>query len=90
MKEKVLSEHFSVDNFFKLDVYLKHNGYQAVKKAITELNPEKILKAVSHWQQYDSDRTTGFSQQASRYFGDGHAASSILDALFHFTGRKAA
>ncbi len=46
MKEKVLSEHFSVDNFFKLDVYLKHNGYQAVKKAITELNPEKILKEV--------------------------------------------
>ncbi|GAG24541.1 unnamed protein product, partial [marine sediment metagenome] len=26
-----------------LDVYLKHNGYQAVKKALTELNPEKIL-----------------------------------------------
>jgi NADH-quinone oxidoreductase subunit F len=46
VKEKVLSEHFSIDNFFKLDVYLKHNGYQAVKKAITELNPEKILKEV--------------------------------------------
>jgi len=46
VKEKVLSEHFSVDNFFKLDVYLKHNGYQSVKKAITELNPEKILKEV--------------------------------------------
>jgi NADH-quinone oxidoreductase subunit F len=44
LKEKVLSEHFSIDNFFKLDVYLKHNGYQAVKKALTELNPEKILK----------------------------------------------
>ena len=44
MKEKVLSKHFSLDNFFKLDVYLKHNGYQAVKKALTELNPEKILK----------------------------------------------
>lgn len=44
MKEKVLSEHFSIDNFFMLDVYLKHNGYQAVKKALTELNPEKILK----------------------------------------------
>ncbi len=44
MKEKVLSEHFSIDNFFKLDVYLKHNGYQAVTKALTELNPEKILK----------------------------------------------
>ncbi len=43
MKEKVLSEHFSIDNFFMLDVYLKHNGYQAVKKALTELNPEKIL-----------------------------------------------
>jgi len=44
VKEKVLSEHFSIDNFFMLDVYLKHNGYQAVKKALTELNPEKILK----------------------------------------------
>jgi len=44
VKEKVLSKHFSLDNFFKLDVYLKHNGYQAVKKALTELNPEKILK----------------------------------------------
>jgi len=46
VKEKVLSEHFSIDNFFKLDVYLKHNGYQAVKKALTALNPDKILKEV--------------------------------------------
>lgn len=44
MKEKILTKHFSIDNFFKLDVYLKHNGYQAVRKALTELNPEKILK----------------------------------------------
>lgn len=44
MKEKNLTKHFSIDNFFKLDVYLKHNGYQAVTKALTELNPEKILK----------------------------------------------
>lgn len=44
MKEKYLSEQFKVDNFFKLDVYLKHNGYKAVKKALTELNPETILK----------------------------------------------
>ena len=57
---------------------------------LTGTDPEKILGAVSHWQRYESGGTTGFSQGASRYFGDGHAASAILDALFQFSGRKAA
>jgi UDP-N-acetylglucosamine 2-epimerase len=57
---------------------------------LTGTDPEKILGAVSHWQQYGSGGVSGFSQGASRYFGDGHAASAILEALFQFSGRKAA
>jgi len=46
VKEKVLSRHFEVDNFYMLDVYLKNEGYQAVKKALSGMKPENILEEV--------------------------------------------
>jgi len=60
---------------------------EAGGNVLTGTDPELILAAVSHWQQYSSDRVTGFSQNASRYFGDGHAASAILDALLQYNER---
>jgi NADH-quinone oxidoreductase subunit F len=35
-----------MDNFFMLDVYLKNEGYQAVKKALSGMKPENILEEV--------------------------------------------
>ncbi|MEE9612142.1 MAG: NADH-quinone oxidoreductase subunit NuoF [Desulfatiglandales bacterium] len=35
-----------MDNFFMLDVYLKNDGYQAVKKALSGMKPENILEEV--------------------------------------------
>lgn len=46
MKEKNLSRHFEMDNFYMLDVYLKNEGYQAVKKALSGMKPENILEEV--------------------------------------------
>ncbi|MEN8166336.1 MAG: UDP-N-acetylglucosamine 2-epimerase (non-hydrolyzing) [Pseudomonadota bacterium] len=57
---------------------------------LTGTDPEKILGAVSRWQQYASGGAAGFSQEASRYFGDGDAASAILNALFQYAGRMTA
>ncbi len=53
---------------------------------LTGTDPEKILGAVSHWQKNDSCLENGFSQQATYYFGNGHAASEILGAITRFTG----
>ncbi len=45
MAEKVLSQHFGVKDFHRIDVYLKHEGYQAVRKAL-KTKPEDILEEV--------------------------------------------
>ena len=44
MKEKVLTKNFGLKNNFKIDVYLKHKGYEAVRKALREMKPEEILE----------------------------------------------
>ena len=44
MKEKVLTQHFGQENFYKIDVYLKEGGYKAVEKALKEMKPEEILE----------------------------------------------
>jgi NADH-quinone oxidoreductase subunit F len=44
--EKILTEHFGLENLFKIDVYLKNKGYEAVKKALTEMKPDEILEEV--------------------------------------------
>ena len=46
MEEKVLTQHFGLENFYNIDVYLKKGGYQAVRKALIDMNPEKILEEV--------------------------------------------
>jgi len=46
MQEKVLTQHFGLANFYKIDVYLKQGGYRATKKALTRMNPEQILQEV--------------------------------------------
>jgi NADH-quinone oxidoreductase subunit F len=44
--DKILTEHFSLKNFFKIDVYLKNKGYEAVKKALSKMQPDEILEEV--------------------------------------------
>ena len=44
MEEKVLTQHFDQKNFYKIDVYLKEEGYKAVEKALKEMRPEEILE----------------------------------------------
>lgn len=46
MEEKVLTTHFEQEDFHAIDVYLKYEGYQAVKKALKEMSPENILNEV--------------------------------------------
>ncbi len=44
MEEKILTRHFDQKNFYKVDVYLKEGGYNAVEKALKEMKPEEILE----------------------------------------------
>lgn len=44
MEEKILTQHFDKENFYKIDVYLKEEGYKAVEKALKEMSPEEILE----------------------------------------------
>jgi len=46
VKEKNLTDLFGLKNLFKIDVYMKQNGYKAVNKALKEMGPEKILGEV--------------------------------------------
>lgn len=46
MAEKFLTKDFGVENLFKIDVYLKNQGYEALKKALSEMKPEEILEEV--------------------------------------------
>ena len=46
MKEKVLTEHFGLENLYKIDVYKKQGGYQATEKALKKMKPEEILEEV--------------------------------------------
>jgi NADH-quinone oxidoreductase subunit F len=44
--EKILTQHFGLENMFKIDVYVKNKGYAAAKKALLEMKPDKILEEV--------------------------------------------
>ena len=46
MEEKVLTGLFGLKDIFKIDVYLKHDGYRAVHKALEEMEPTSILEEV--------------------------------------------
>jgi NADH-quinone oxidoreductase subunit F len=43
MAEKVLTQHFGLENFYKIDEYIKKEGYKAAKKAL-QMEPEEILE----------------------------------------------
>ena len=45
MSEPVLIPHVREPNSFTLDVYLKHQGYEALRKALG-MKPEEIIDAV--------------------------------------------
>jgi NADH-quinone oxidoreductase subunit F len=43
---KILTKHFGLENLFKIDVYMKNDGYSAVKKALSGMKPDEILEEV--------------------------------------------
>lgn len=45
MKENILTKNFTLENAYKIDVYLNRGGYQAVQKAL-KMKPDDILKEV--------------------------------------------
>lgn len=45
MAEQVLTQHFGLENFYKIDEYVKKGGYESVGKAL-QMKPEEILEEV--------------------------------------------
>jgi NADH-quinone oxidoreductase subunit F len=43
---KVLTEFFELEHLHRIDVYLERGGYQALKKALTEMKPEQVQEEV--------------------------------------------
>ena len=46
MQEKLLTKLFEIKDSHTIDVYLEHDGYKAVRKALTEMKPEEIMTEV--------------------------------------------
>jgi len=44
--DKILTKHFGLENLFRIDVYLKNEGYAAAKKALSVMKPDEILEEV--------------------------------------------
>jgi len=42
----VISRRFGIPNSNKIDVYLKHDGYQALEKALKQMTPDQIVDEV--------------------------------------------
>ncbi len=42
----VISRRFGIPNSNKIDVYLKHDGYQALEKALKQMTPDQIIDEV--------------------------------------------
>src|SRR5580700_7837729 len=42
----VISRRFGIPNSHKIDVYLKHDGYQALEKALKQMSPDQIIDEV--------------------------------------------
>jgi UDP-GlcNAc3NAcA epimerase len=62
---------------------------QARGNVLAGIEPEKILEAVSYWEQRCPDGIADFSKQTSRSFGGGDAAQEILEALLRFPDQEA-
>lgn len=46
MEEKLLTQLFGIENSHDIDVYFKHDGYNAVQKALKVMKPEQVLEEV--------------------------------------------
>lgn len=46
MEEKLLTKLFGIENSHDIDVYFKHDGYNAVQKALKDMKPEQVLEEV--------------------------------------------
>jgi NADH-quinone oxidoreductase subunit F len=46
VEEKILTKNFDLENLFKIDLYIKNKGYEAVKKALKKMKPDEILEEV--------------------------------------------
>jgi NADH-quinone oxidoreductase subunit F len=46
VEEKILTKNFDLENLFKIDLYIKNKGYEAVKKALNKMKPDEILEEV--------------------------------------------
>jgi len=46
LEVRVLTRRFGLPNPASLDTYLAHDGYQALRKALTEMTPEQVLDQV--------------------------------------------
>ena len=42
----VISKRFGIPNSHKIDVYMKHDGYQALEKALKQMTPDQIIDEV--------------------------------------------
>ena len=40
----VISQRFGIKNSHKIDVYMKHDGYQALEKALKQMTPDQIIE----------------------------------------------
>ncbi len=46
MPEHILLRHRDIPDLHRLDVYLRHGGYEAFKKAVTSLTPQQVIDEV--------------------------------------------
>ncbi len=46
MKPHILLRHLDIPDIDKLDVYLKHGGFEAFKKVATSMKPEEVIEVV--------------------------------------------
>ncbi|HHT9139195.1 MAG TPA: NADH-quinone oxidoreductase subunit F, partial [Candidatus Tripitaka californicus] len=46
MPKPILSKNFGKKNAHSLGVYIQDGGYEAMKKALTEMKPEQIIQEV--------------------------------------------
>jgi len=46
VEEKLLTQLFGIENSHDIDVYFKHDGYNAVQKALKVMKPEQVLEEV--------------------------------------------
>lgn len=45
--ERILFQHVDVPDINRLSVHMAHGGYDTLKKAVTEMQPSEVTKAVS-------------------------------------------